>query len=482
MKFIPRILICLVVVPLYSCKPLGQKESTPNIIILLADDMGYSDLGCYGGIANTPNLDQLANEGIRFTDFYSAAPNCSPARAGLLTGRDPAKSGIYNYIPTGHPMHLRSDEITLAEIAKQAGYQTAHFGKWHLSTLTADRDLGQPQPSDQGFDYSFGTTNNVQPSHLNPINFIRNGEKVGPIEGYSCDILVSEAIDWMNQIEAAHNPFFLYLAFNEPHKKVASPPELVTKYDTFPPLHAEYLANIENLDKAIGVFLERLKLLNHFDNTLILFASDNGSYRNGSNDPLLGGKSFVYEGGIRVPGIIHWNNHIVGGQENSTPVGLIDIMPTLCNILDIAHPSISDLDGTDINPIFAGQLFDRTRPMSWFFYRTTPEIAMRIGNHVLLGSSDDTIRLTHPTTQPSMDHIMDMQLNSFEIYNLQEDPSQETNVYNLVKDTAEYKNMLKARLLEIQQEGPYWENLPKADMTKKRKHEWRALRPTAFSN
>jgi arylsulfatase A len=129
----------------------------PNIVILLADDAGYSDFGCFGGKAETPNIDQLAAEGLKLTDFHAAAPNCSPSRTGLLTGRYPSRVGVYSYIPEQkeglHPMHMPSSEVTLAELLKESGYQTAHVGKWHVSVLRST----QPQPSDQGFDYSFGT-------------------------------------------------------------------------------------------------------------------------------------------------------------------------------------------------------------------------------------------------------------------------------------------------------------------------------------
>src|SRR5690606_24853047 len=146
-----------------------------NVLIILADDMGYRDLNSFGGVANTPNLDALAAKGLKFTNCYAGAPNCSPSRVSLLTGRIPARAGMYSYRPPGSVMHLPDKEITLAELLKSAGYQTAHFGKWHLGALPGDTNPKQPQPQQQGFDYSFGTENNAEPSHLNPINFIRNG-------------------------------------------------------------------------------------------------------------------------------------------------------------------------------------------------------------------------------------------------------------------------------------------------------------------
>ena len=383
------------------CACRQDKNQQPNFIVILADDLGYGDLGCYGGLAHTPHLDQLARDGIRFTHFYSAAPNCSPARAGLLTGKDPAKTGVYNYMPGGHPMHLRDEEITLAEIVKQKGYATGQFGKWHLSNLKPDYDLGQPQPIDQGFDYSLGTTNNAHPTHFNPVNFVRNGVKADTIKGYSCQIVVHEAVRWIKQVQTTSQPFFLYLPFHEPHKKVESPPQLVAKYDTFPELHAQYLASVENIDNAVGQLLQALDSLGIDDHTMVLFASDNGSYRNGSNGSLLGGKSFVYEGGIRVPGIVRWKTKIKPGLVSDIPVNLIDIMPTLCSILRIEHPNKDVLDGTDISPVFDQKPLDRARPLSWFFYRTSPEIAMRINDLVILGKSGDTtfINKTFSTQQ-----------------------------------------------------------------------------------
>ncbi len=314
-------LICIWVVLIFmlliGCKHQNRQKihvKKPNILILLADDMGYADLGCYGGNSNTPNLDHLAGNGIMFTDFYAAAPNCSPSRSGLLTGRAPSRIGIYSYRPPGHPMHLRDNEITIAEVLSGIGYQTSHFGKWHLGALGYDSILQHPQPSDQGFSYSFGTENNSQPSHLNPINFVRNGEPLGMQEGYSCQIVADEAITWLTDQYDKSSPFFMYVAFHEPHAKVASPPELVEKYKEYPPFDAEYLANIENLDSAAGRIIQYLETKQYLDNTLVLFSSDNGSYRQASNGDLRAKKSYLYEGGIRVPGIVHWPEMINQGE------------------------------------------------------------------------------------------------------------------------------------------------------------------------
>lgn len=470
-----------------GCQPRGDREGyaekLPNIVILIADDLGYGDLGCYGGTAQTPHLDRLASQGVRFTDFYAAAPNCSPSRVGLLTGRSPSKVGMYNYLAENHPMHLRAEEITIAEMAKMNNYRTGHFGKWHVSCLPQNPDLNQPQPDDQGFDYSFGTANNARPSHLNPSNFIRNGNEVGATDGYSCDLVAREALEWLDDLPSRDAPFLLYVAFHEPHKKVASPPELVKKYSHLPPLDAEYFANIENMDGAVGKILETLSSDSANNNTIIIFASDNGSYRTGSNGPLLGGKSFVYEGGIRVPGIITWKDKIRPKQVIEEPVGLVDIMPTLCDLMQVQHPNARLLDGVNLMPLLQGSDFSRVKPLSWFFYRTTPEMAMRIGDYSILGRNEDATRHTHSTSQPDMDHIKNITLDKFELYNLKNDIGQKRNInYSTLDMGPRYKQQILQRLVEIQNVGPFWKDLPPAKGVMKLKSEWRQLHPTGFSN
>ena len=185
----------------------------PNIILVVADDLGYGDPGCYGNPEiKTPNLDRLANEGLRFTNCYAAAANCSPARTGIMTGRTPYRVGIYHYITMMSPMHLMSSEVTIASLLKKVGYTTAQFGKWHLNGLF--NLPGQPQPNDQGFDYWFSVQNNALPNHRNPYNFVCNGIPQGPITGYSGPIVAHKAVDWLKNIRVKSKPFFLHVAFN----------------------------------------------------------------------------------------------------------------------------------------------------------------------------------------------------------------------------------------------------------------------------
>jgi arylsulfatase A len=458
-----------------GCKQPIRKlsaDAKPNILIMLADDMGYEDLACYGGASNTPNLDRLAGDGLLFTDFYAAAPNCSPSRSGLLTGRAPSRTGIYNYRPPGHPMHLRDDEITVAEVLSDNGYQTSHFGKWHLGALGHDSILQHPQPSDQGFSYSFGTENNSQPSHLNPVNFIRNGVPLGKLEGYSCQIVADEAMAWLENVYDGNGPFFLYVAFHEPHARVASPPELVEKYQEYPPYDAEYLANIENLDSAAGRIIKYLERNQYLDNTLVLFSSDNGSYRQASNGDLRAKKSYLYEGGIRVPGIMHWPEQIRKARIINEPAGFVDIMPTVCEILGIPPPDDRVIDGTSIFGLMNGEEFNREKPLFWFFYRTSPEIALRSGDLMILGRDMDTVIRTHRFAEPDMAYIKRLKLQEYELYNLRNDISEDFNLIENHPVSDHYKSLLDGQLKEIQTKGYNWKELPSATGPKKLKTDW----------
>ena len=456
-------LICL------SCyDPSGIEPKRPNIVFLLADDMGYGDYERIGGSTETPNLNRLADEGIFFNNFYAAGPNCSPSRAGLMTGKSPAKVGMYSYRPQNHPLHLPDQEITLAELLKTKGYQTAHIGKWHLGELTGNPEFDHPQPHEQGFDYSMGTENNADPSHHNPRNFIRNGMALGKVEGYSCQIVARECMDWLNQ--KSDDPFFLYVAFHEPHAKVASPPELVEKYKNLPQKDAEYLANIDHLDSAIGRILNYLEQHDLMDNTIIMFSSDNGSYRLASNAGLKAVKSFLYDGGIRVPGIIRWSGIKTDRKVVEEPIGLVDVLPSLCEIVGISLPD--DLDGTSFLPLLEGKPFQRKLPLYWFFYRTSPEIAMRIGDHMILGLDNDTIPRPHQFSQDDLGYLKNISLKNYELFDLRNDFSQEKNLFHTHPKKDSLKHLIDHKLTEIKNNPYPWQNLPLKLEPRKKKTNW----------
>ena len=354
-------------------------------------------------------------------------------------------------------MHLPDEESTIAELLKTKGYQTAHFGKWHLGALPHDPKLNHPQPGQQGFDYSFGTEMNARPSHLNPINFVRNGKPVGIIEGYACQIVAKEGIDWLSR-RNEKEPFFAYFAFHEPHSVVASPKELVDKYSDLPKKDAEYLANIDNLDLAIGKILNYLTKNNLMENTMIMFSSDNGSYRVKSNGGLRAGKSSLYDGGIHVPGIVRWHGITNENKIIETPAGFVDIVPTFCELLKIDPPE--NLDGTSILPLLKGKPFKRNNPLFWFFYRTVPEIAVRIGDYMVLGLDNDTLPRTHSFAQGDLEYISSMKIKDYELYNLKNDFSQQEDLFKNHPNKKNLKLLIDNKLNELQANIYPWKDLP----------------------
>jgi arylsulfatase A len=427
----------------------------PNIVVLVADDAGYSDFSCYGSKnINTPHIDQLAKEGIRFTDFYAAAPNCSPSRAGLLTGRIPARTGVYSYIDYGSPMHLSRKEVTIATLLKQRGYETCVSGKWHLNGNIQSRTL--PQPNDHGFDHWFCTDLNAKPSHKDPVNFYQNGEKIGKVEGYSCQIVVDEAINWLKE-RNKEKPFFLYLPFHEPHVPIASPPELMAKH-TGTKEEKSYYANIENMDIAVGKIIDYLDKANLKKNTLVIFFSDNGGTKPASNYPLRGRKSNIWDGGIRVPGIMRWPGHIKPGTLSAEPLSAIDILPTICEISGISPPDDRTIDGTSILPVFEGKTIRRKTPLFWFFYRVAPSLAMREGDWMLIGYLEKpNYEFTHPLRPPDITYIKNSKIVRFALFNIREDIGQKRDISQQQPERLrQMREKMIALHREVLAEGPTW--------------------------
>lgn len=439
----------------------AEATSLPDVVLVMLDDSGYTDFNVYGSQIDTPNIDKLASEGLRFTDCHAAAPNCSPSRAGMLTGRMPSRIGMYSYIPPRHPMHLRDEEITIAEILKKRGYATGHFGKWHLSQLEWDSSQ-QPQPRDQGFDHSLGTTNNSSPSHRNPENFVRNGKAVGKMKGYSCQIVADEFISWSSELEKSQ-PMLSVIWFNEPHSPIASPNHLVDKYQNkevgISKKKATYFANIENVDIAVGRIMDHLATLKRSDNCFFFLTSDNGGLNAWSNMGLRGRKSFVYEGGHREPGILKFPGRVIPGSISHVPVSHLDLLPTICEISGSPLPKDRVLDGTSWTPIFLGKPIQRTTPLFWFFYRVKPAAALRDGEWIILGYLDDPIKKhTHPLTTPDMPMIKSAQLHRFELYNLKVNQSQNQDLSQSHPEKLKELSRKMIRLHnEILSDSPFWD-------------------------
>lgn len=456
-------------------------NSRPNIVVLLCDDLGYGDLSSFGHpVIETKNLDKLAETGIKLTDFYSTAPVCSPSRAGLLTGRSPNKAGIYDFIP-GYKkspdnrdlVHLQAHEATIPAMLKSAGYATCLVGKWHCSSRFNHES--QPTPGDLGFDYWMATHNNAAPSHKNPKNFIRNGEKVGEIEGYSSQIIVSEAIKWLDN-KKDDKPFFLEVAFHEPHEPVASPEDLVKKY--LPKAknkeEAEYFANVENVDIAVGRLLDYFKK-NNIDNTLIVFSSDNGpetlmrysraKHSYGSPGQLKGMKLWTNEAGFRVPGIINWIGKETFTGTTNKVVSALDFLPTFAELSGAKLPN-RNLDGESFVPLLNNGEFNRTKPLIWAFYDALNErrVAMRKGDWKIMArveANGQPLPRLHNLYDGNEALVKNAKLVDFVLFNLKNDISEsedlsasEPEVFKEMKRAfeVEYKKLLDESYVWIRED------------------------------
>ena len=421
----------------------------PNVVILLADDLGYKDVGCYGGPVQTPAIDQLAEEGVRFTDFYSGCAVCSPSRATLLTGRHHIRTGVYSWISDeAQNSHLLLRERTIAEMLKDRGYSTAHIGKWHLGLPTKNRS--KPTPSHHGFDYWFTTWNNASPSHKNPNNFIRNGQAVGPLEGYSCQLVADEAIDWLDNHRHPKAPFFLNLWFHEPHAPIAAPDEMVSTYGELKDKAAIYSGTIDNTDRAISRVVEKLKAMGVRENTLIIYASDNGSYRDDRTGNLRGRKGSNWDGGIRVPGIFSWPGVIKKNRAVKEPAGLVDVLPTLCGLLHLDVPQDRAIDGSDLSPLLKGETnrFQRHQPMFWHLQKSRPMVAMRDGDFSLVANPDYEISQSNMFQERWIPRVKKGGYKDFQLFDLSKDPGQ---TQNIASDNPALLKKLKAKLLKINQ-------------------------------
>lgn len=442
----------------------GEEVAHPNIMIVLCDDLGYGDIGCYGHERiKTPNIDQFAKEGLKLSDCYAAAPNCSPARTGLMTGRTPYRVGVYNWIPFLSPMHVPKDETTIAHLMKKAGYKTCQVGKWHMNGWF--NLPGQPQPDEMGFDHWFATQNNALPNHKNPFNFVRNGIPMGPLEGYASHLVADEAIRWLEDF-SDDSPFFMYVCFHEPHEPIATDPEYALTYGDGqnPSLEAHH-GNITQMDAAFGKLMKQLDKMQVTKKTLVIFTSDNGPaltrwHPHGSTGGLREHKGHLYEGGIRVPGLIRWPGVIEAGSESNIPVGSVDFLPTACDIAGVQLPKDKVLDGTSLVPLLKSGTLEREKPLYWQFNyaRTEPRVAIRDGDWKLVATLDinDQGNLTD-ITEEQMQQLKTAKLKSFELYNMSQDRTESKDLSAANPDRLKWMSAKMAQMYqEVQKEGPVW--------------------------
>ena len=387
--------ILLVVLALMLTSGQCSATERPNIIFILADDLGYGDVGCYGQKRiQTPNIDRLAKEGMRFTDFYAGSTICAPSRCVLMTG--------YH---TGHCLirgnakdNLRPEDVTLAEVLKSAGYSTALYGKWGLG-----HEGSTGVPTKQGFDHFFGYLDQHHAHNYYPA-FLMKGESRFPLKNqvppgptefgsgvatnkveYSHDLIFQEAMNFLSSPKSTTGPFFLYLAFTTPHanneagKAGMEVPDYGPYAQTdWPEPQKGHAAMITRMDADIGLLLKRLKETGKNENALVFFSSDNGPHREGgadpdfndSNGPLKGTKRDLTDGGIRVPFIARWPGKIAADTATNVIGGFQDILPTLAELTGATEQVPKDIDGLSIMPTLFSDLEKQKQHdyLYWAFY------------------------------------------------------------------------------------------------------------------
>ena len=417
----------------------AAQSQRPNIIVLLADDLGWSDLGCYGSSFNeTPNIDRLAAQGLRFTSFYAAAPVCSPTRASIVSGQYPARTGITDFIPgyrrpfgrlgtpaTAH--RLDSRITTMAEMLHSAGYATGYFGKWHL---------GDPEdlPSAHGFETSVVT---IRGHFAPPLKTIPARDL--PRGTHQAELLAQDAKQFMRSHR--DRPFFLMLSFAIPHTPLQARDEIIRKYAQKPsgrdgvgnPIYA---AMLEHLDQAVGGIMDELDHLLLAGNTVLVFTSDNGALSwifdeherpiITSNAPLRGQKGSLYEGGIRVPLIVRWPRRVLPGTTTVAPTVSCDLLPTFAEIADVHHAPLQEIDGVSLVPLLHDPQAGLPREAIYFHYphyhTGNPAGAIRAGRWKLIES---------------------FQTGKLELYDLENDPSE---THDLARQELGSVQLLHARL------------------------------------
>lgn len=445
----PRLLLVL----LASSLRLTQATASPNLVFILVDDLAWSDPACYGNqIHDTPNLDRLAHEGMRFTQAYAPAPICSASRAAILTGRTPARLH-FEFVTKGAPgaqrlgqplqsppftLDLPLSETTLAELVKPAGYATGFFGKWHLNQHFKGYLGWSPthSPLHQGFDEGSGDFG-AHPYHYRQ----HKGLKDKPVADgrYPEDSLTDRAIDFLRRHRDER--FLLYLPHYFVHDPVHSRCQwLIEKYRKrlpadAPRVRAEYAAMVETLEHLIGRLLNELDRLQLAENTLLVLMSDNGGHPNyTANGPLRGSKWNLYEGGIRVALLARWPGRIRAGSVSNEPVHGCDLLPTFAAAAQAPLPE-AELDGANLLPLLTGKTksVERPRPLVWHFPYYHPERGFETAPAVI-GVDDFVTSQTRPHSAIREGH--------HKLLHFYEDDRLE--LYNLIADRSESRNLAKA--------------------------------------
>ena len=421
LRAFPAAVAVLAIAAAASCSSAQSPDDEarpPNIVFLLLDDMGYADIGAYGNTYHqTPNIDRLATEGIRFTNAYAAAPNCSPTRASILTGRWPARTGVTQYLPGNVlpyarvlqaelPVGLPLDEVILPEPLAKAGYSTACVGKWHLGG-------GDYLPDRRGFGESFASWHwGSHSTMFAPFRIPVPGATDG---NYLTDLLTDAAERFIERNR--DTPFLLYMAYYSVHAPIQAKPELIDAYagrnDPSGRDNATYAAMVEGVDRSVQRLMAKLEDLGLEEDTAVFFFSDNGGVpRRAFNGGFRSGKGYLWEGGIREPLIVHWPGTVQPGSVEDTPVTSVDFYPTILEMAGVADVAGHTTDGVSLVPLLEGSGMIERPALFWHYPHysnagSAPMGAIRKGPWKLLEFFEDS-------------HV--------ELYNLETDPAETTDL------------------------------------------------------
>ena len=408
----------------------------PNFLFILADDFGWSQLGCYGSsFYETPNIDRLATEGMKFTDAYAACPVCSPTRASIMTGKYPARLHLTDFIAGGNypyekykqpewQKYLPLEEITIAEVLKTAGYTTASFGKWHLSIAKKPPESLPYNPDKQGFDEYF-------------VTFKPASSHDPESDAHNVEIITEKSLEFLEKNK--DRPFFLYVTHNTIHGPILGKKKLVEKYRNKPgselPQNNPVIgAMIEELDNSVGRLLKKLNELKIAKETIVVFFGDNGGLeRSAKQTPLRSGKANLYEGGIREPLIVRWPGAVKPRSICSEPVISVDFFPTFLRILGLENKAKKPIDGVSLLPLLRQSGTLNRQAIYWHYphYHSSsigPCGAVRKGDYKLLEWFDETICGAG---------------NRFELYNLKQDIGEQNNLAKkMPRKTRELRELL----------------------------------------
>lgn len=415
----------------------------PNVLVILTDDQGYYDVAaCGASDLVTPAMDNLFDDGMKFDNFYANCPVCSPTRASLITGLYPDKAGVPGVVRTNKDNswgYLDPSAITIADKFKEGGYKTALIGKWHLG-------LEKPNiPNMRGFDFFHGYLGDMMDDYWthrrHGINYMRENEHEIDPEGHATDIFTQWAIDYINNQKESSNPFFLYLAYNAPHSPIQPPENCLGKVKLRAPgmseKRAKMVAFIEHLDHGIGQVINSLKKNNLYENTIIVFTSDNGGQLSygANNGPLRDGKGSVYEGGLRVPTSIVWKKHISSGSVSNYKAATMDLYPTLLQVagIDLNH----EIDGISFLPVLLDEsMSDKDR----LLYFTRREGGKKYGGLTIQAIQFKDWKL-----------LQNSPFGLQELYNLKEDPYETLNL--IESEPEQYKLLNGLMMKQLQSAG-----------------------------